>query len=96
MAEMDDTDWGTLLRKIKDGECTPFLGAGACFPVGMLGGDIAEWLSRSYHYPWKETRRDLARVAQYVAAKHKDRQIVVGAVRERFFGKAYPWYKRRD
>jgi hypothetical protein len=59
-------DWERLLRRIKSGRCTPFLGAGVGFGALPLGGTIArEWADR-YDYPLDDPD-DLARVAQYIA-----------------------------
>lgn len=66
---LDDRDWNLLLRRIKDGKCTPFLGAGACFGVLPLANDIALRWAEQYHYPL-EDRGDLARVAQYLAVQY--------------------------
>lgn len=63
---MTPGDWERLLRRIKSGRCTPFLGAGVGVGALPLGAAIArEWAQR-YDYPLKDSD-DLARVAQYVA-----------------------------
>jgi hypothetical protein len=59
-------DWNLLLGRIRDGHCTPFLGAGACYGVLPLGGEIAERWAEASGYPL-EDRWNLARVAQYRA-----------------------------
>lgn len=61
---LSEKDWNLLLRRIRGGRCTPFLGAGACYGVLPLGGEIAQRWAKSSGYPL-EDRRDLARVAQY-------------------------------
>ena len=38
---LEDKDWDPLLRRIKAGKCTPFLGAGAAYGVLPLGAEIA-------------------------------------------------------
>ena len=38
---LQDRDWTLLLRRIKDGKCTPFLGAGACYGALPLGSTLA-------------------------------------------------------
>jgi len=63
---LEERDWYLLLRRIKDGKCTPFLGAGVCSRVLPLGSEIARKWAQEYHYPLKDTR-DLARVAQFLA-----------------------------
>jgi len=71
MAEkLEEKDWGLLLERIKDGECTPFLGAGACYGVLPLGAKLAlEWAEK-HSYPLKDSCKDLARVAQYLAVEY--------------------------
>lgn len=64
--KLNDSDWNLLLRRIKDGKCTPFLGAGACYPVLPLGSDIAKGWAESNQYPLKDSE-DLVRVAQFLA-----------------------------
>ena len=66
---LQDRDWTLLLRRIKDGKCTPFLGAGACAGTLPLGADIAREWAEEYQYPL-EDRGDLARVAQYLAVQY--------------------------
>ena len=67
--EIADREWEMLLRRIRLGKCTPFLGAGACYGVLPLGADLAaEWAER-VRYPLDD-RHDLARVAQYLAIRY--------------------------
>jgi len=68
---MDDHDWDLLLGRIKAGNCTPFLGAGAAHPTLPLGREIAERWADKYGYPLKD-RQDLARVAQFVGVTRRD------------------------
>ncbi|TEU14703.1 MAG: SIR2 family protein [Anaerolineales bacterium] len=63
---LGERDWELLLRRIKAGKCTPFLGAGACFGVLPLGCDIAQKWAQEHEYPLEDCH-DLARVAQYLA-----------------------------
>ncbi|MCD6160926.1 MAG: SIR2 family protein [candidate division Zixibacteria bacterium] len=62
-----DKDWTLLLGRIRDGECTPFLGAGACYGTLPLGSDIARKWADKFHYPLQDSCDDLARVAQFMA-----------------------------
>ena len=66
---LNDEDWRLLVKRIKTGKCTPFLGAGACFGVLPLGADIARKWIKEYDYPDKNCN-DLVRVAQYLAVKN--------------------------
>ncbi len=63
---LNENDWNLLLRRIEDGECTAFLGAGACSGVLPLGAEIAARWAEDYHYPLEDCH-DLARVSQYLA-----------------------------
>jgi hypothetical protein len=68
---LSDDDWNLLLGRIRSGNCTPFLGAGACAGTLPLGGDIAEQWAREFGYPLSDTR-DLARVSQFLAVRMGD------------------------
>ncbi len=85
----DGIDWDLLIDRIKDGKCTPFLGAGACAGVLPLGGKIAEELSDEFNFPIKDSRHDLARVSQYIAV-YKDNLTPKQKVVERLSGVAPP------
>ena len=66
MLNMSEGDWNLLLGRIKEGRCTPFLGAGASAGTFPLGSEIAlEW-AKEHGYPLDDSL-DLARVAQFVA-----------------------------
>lgn len=65
---LDDDDWKNLLRAIRKGRCTPFLGAGVCHGYVPLAAEIAEDWATRFQYPLDD-RKDLARVAQYLATK---------------------------
>ncbi|AKJ37257.1 SIR2 family protein [Methanosarcina barkeri] len=64
--KLNEKDWDLLLRRIKDGKCTPFLGAGACSQKIPVGSQIASGWAKDYDYPMKDSD-DLTRVAQFVA-----------------------------
>lgn len=64
--KLNKDDWDLLLDRIKDGKCTPFLGAGACHGVLPLGSTIAEEWAQKLNYPLDDCS-DLARVAQFLA-----------------------------
>jgi hypothetical protein len=67
--KLEEPYWDLLLDRIKDGECTPFLGAGACGGVLPLGADIACRWAEEEGYPLDDCT-DLARVAQFLAVKY--------------------------
>jgi hypothetical protein len=66
---LEEPYWELLLDRIKDGECTPFLGAGACWGVLPLGSEIAQEWADEEGYPLDDCT-DLARVAQFLAVKY--------------------------
>lgn len=68
---MKPGNWETLIERVQDGNCTPFLGAGAVVPALPLGADIAREWARTYDYPL-EDEHDLARVSQYVSVHRED------------------------
>ncbi len=65
---LTDADWDVLLQRIKDKECTPFIGAGACAATLPLASDLATEWAKDYHYPL-EDKSNLARVAQFLAVQ---------------------------
>lgn len=66
---LDDHYWRTLLKRIRKGSVTPFLGAGASASTLPLGSHIARTWSKDYKYPLGDTS-NLPSVAQYLAVKH--------------------------
>ena len=68
---LQPTDWTLLLRRIREGKCTPFLGAGASFGTLPLGATIAEAWAKEFEYPLEDSH-DLIRVSQYVAVEMED------------------------
>lgn len=69
-SKLEEKDWDTLLKRINDGKCTPFLGAGACFGVLPLACDIARKWAKDNDYPLADCT-DLAHVAQFLAVDRK-------------------------
>jgi len=61
-----DTDWRRLIDQLKRGDCTPFLGAGACQGVLPSGAELCRQWAKIYNYPFSDNG-DLARVMQYAA-----------------------------
>jgi hypothetical protein len=80
---LEDKDWTLLLRRIKAGKCTPFLGAGACYGVLPLGGAIAQEWAQEHDYPLEDCS-DLARVAQFLAVQY-DPMFPKEHILEQFF-----------
>jgi len=63
---LTETDWDELVYLIQEGQCTPFIGAGASYPTLPLGSQLARRWAEEYHYPLDD-KSDLARVAQFMA-----------------------------
>ena len=68
---IESTDWEVLLRKIKDGKCTPFLGAGVYSEGPSLRTAVAKKWSLQYNYPFIDGT-DLARVARFLTVEYGD------------------------
>jgi hypothetical protein len=68
---LQDSDWATLLKRIKGGKCTPFLGAGVSADILPLGGVIAADWADKHGFPF-EHGGDLPRVAQFYSLKAAD------------------------
>lgn len=69
-SQFTEDEWRTLVARIGEGRCTPFLGAGVAYGTLPLGGEVAETLAREYGYPFSKSADDLIRVSQYVALNH--------------------------
>lgn len=65
---LEERDWDSLIGTIRDGNCTPFLGAGACAGTIPLGPEIAQRWAQEHNYPLKDSW-DLARVAQCLSIR---------------------------
>lgn len=63
---LSDTDWIRLISKIKEGKCTPFLGAGVNSGLLPLGATIACGWAAEYGFPLRDIH-DLARVSLFLA-----------------------------
>src|SRR5947209_3470846 len=91
---LEEKDWDLLLRRIRDGRCTPFLGAGACFGVLPLGSEISEEWAQKYSYPLEDST-NLIRVAQFLAV-NKDPMFPKEEILERFKNAAPPDFTSPD
>ncbi len=64
---IEQKDWDDLLMFIRMQKCTPFIGAGACYPHLPMGAELAyDWANR-YNYPLIKDSKDLAKVSQFMA-----------------------------
>jgi hypothetical protein len=71
---VSELDWTRLITQLKSGECTPFLGAGACATL-PTGRKLSKAWAKKFEYPFSD-EYDLARVMQFGAIRHKDAVFV--------------------
>jgi hypothetical protein len=64
-------DWDNLISLIREGRCTPVIGAGASAPTLPLAAQLARQWAEEFNYPLAD-KTDLARVAQFVATDRDD------------------------
>jgi hypothetical protein len=90
---MTDQDWEVLLGRIKDGKCTPFLGAGVNAGLLPTGKTIAgEWAAEE-GFPLRFSD-DLSSVAQFLAIKYKDALYPKVKILRRFSQEKQPDFKQ--
>src|SRR5262245_32875994 len=68
---LDDRGWEVLLRRIRDGSCTPILGAGVYSNGTSIRSNIARKWAAKYEYPLSDCG-DLARVARFLSVEFAD------------------------
>jgi hypothetical protein len=85
---LNDGDWDTLLGRIKEGKCTPFLGAGISYGILPLARDIAESWAKEHSYPMEDSY-DLGSVAQYLSIIRNDSMFPKDKAKE-FLERYYP------
>ncbi len=68
---MDESDWLRLIDQLANGDCTPFLGAGACYGVLPTGPAMSRDWATECDYPFND-HEDLPRVMQYAAFLRRD------------------------
>jgi len=66
-----DREWQRLARQIRSGDCTPFLGAGACSPTLPTGSELSLTWANDYQYPF-EDGSNLPEVMQYACVVEGD------------------------
>lgn len=84
-----------MLKRIKAGHCTPFLGAGACFGSLPLGKTIAKTWAAENEYPFNDTN-DLTHVSQYLALTNDFRFPKEELLNRWFKGVTYPDFAAAD
>jgi hypothetical protein len=68
---VDETDWTRLVEQVTSGDCTPFLGAGACHGTLPTGKKLSTDWAAKHQYPFDD-HAVLPRVMQYVATGARD------------------------
>jgi hypothetical protein len=68
---LTDAQWTALINNIKAKECTPFLGAGACYGYIPLSEKLAAQWATDIDYPF-EDKKSLVQVSQYQAIRSGD------------------------
>ena len=66
LRELKKGDWDLLISRIRKGECTPFLGAGACAGTLPLASEVAHRWAEDYDFPLLADNGNLIKVAQCV------------------------------
>jgi len=67
--KLSEGDWKLLIGRIKEGKCTPFVGAGACYGTIPTAAKIAEGWASDEGFPFDDCT-DLAKVAQFLSVKY--------------------------
>src|SRR6185503_1193131 len=68
--------WPALIRSIRQGRCTPILGAGLVEPLIGSTREIAQRWAETYDYPLaSHEREELHQVAQYLAVNQNEQFI---------------------
>lgn len=68
---MDEREWDRLVEQLQEGDCTPFLGAGASSPTLPTGGDLGRRWATKYGYPLGDGS-NLPEVMQYASVIEGD------------------------
>lgn len=68
---MKDADWDRLVRQLRRGDCTPLLGAGACYGRLPAGKELSQKFAALYQYPFADAH-NLPRVMQYAVTANGD------------------------
>ncbi|GIH95800.1 hypothetical protein Psi01_64300 [Planobispora siamensis] len=69
MHDMGSAEWERLIDQLTTGDCTPFLGAGACSGVLPTGAALSRQMARRWSYPYDDDH-ELHRVAQFAAMRY--------------------------
>lgn len=90
---VEDPEWQRLIDQLREGDCTPFLGAGACHGSLPTTSELSTTWARAYDYPFND-HTDLARVMQYAAVVTRDAVYIKERVCETLGACAPPDFTR--
>lgn len=91
----DDRVWDRLVTQLRNGDCTPFLGAGACAGTLPLGADLAREWARRYSYPFDDVT-NLPAVIQHAGVLEEDLVNVKHDVARSLARMGEPRYEDRE
>jgi hypothetical protein len=91
----ENAPWDDLLGYVGRGECTPIIGAGACYPYLPLAAELAYKWSERYNYPLTDSY-DLSKTAQFMAIDHSDDTFPKPVIAHEFQDKAQPDFFKED
>jgi hypothetical protein len=90
---MEEADWERLITQLSRGDCTPFLGAGACHGTLPGAAELSRHWAAKASYPFQD-HHDLPKVMQYVSISNGDPIYVKERVCEDFADKGPPPFDR--
>jgi hypothetical protein len=95
LRELKKGDWALLINRIRKGECTPFLGAGACAGTLPLAREVALRWGEDFDFPLRD-KENLIQVAQFLAVDGLDPELPKLLLQQEFDEIAPPDFDRRD
>ncbi len=95
LRELKKGDWDLLISRIRKGECTPFLGAGACAGTLPMAKDVAVKWAQSYDFPLADNE-NLIKVAQFLAVDQQDVEFPKLLLQQEFDPIKPPDFDRHD
>jgi hypothetical protein len=87
---VDDADWKRLAGQLSRGDCTPFIGAGACSETLPSAVELSRDIAKNFSYPFMDNRDNLASVSQFAARMTGDPVDFKMEVCERLRRYGYP------
>lgn len=86
---MEEREWRRLAGQIKSGDCTPFLGAGACHGTLPMSDELSLTWAENYRYPFGD-EANLHGVMQYAFVVEQDAVTVKQLVADHLAGLGTP------